>query len=176
VIQIPASTSVTLNKITMQKKTLETKFTIYTFDELENSYQQLINRAKEQVKKAYAPYSGFHVGAAIELENGKIFTGSNQENSAYPSGLCAERVAMFYANAQFPNVAAKSIAIAAFTNGNFLTEPITPCGSCRQVLLETEMRYEKDITILLYGTEQTYLIENVKQLLPLCFEKSSLNR
>lgn len=160
----------------MQKKTVETKFSIYHFDELEISQQQLINKAKEQVTKAYAPYSGFHVGAAVELENGEVFAGSNQENSAYPSGLCAERVAMFYANAQFPDVTVKTLAIAAFTNGEFLTDPITPCGSCRQVLLETELRYEKDITILLYGTNQVYQIENVKQLLPLCFEKSSLNR
>lgn len=159
----------------MQKKTIETNVAIYSFDELENAKQQLINKAKEQVIKAYAPYSGFHVGAAVELENGEIFAGSNQENSAYPSGLCAERVAMFYANAQYPDVAVKAIAIAAFTNGVFLSEPVTPCGSCRQVLLESEMRFEKDITILLYGTNHVFEIENVRQLLPLCFEKSSLN-
>ena len=158
----------------MQKKTIETKITIYHIDELSSEHQNLIFNAKEQVQKAYAPYSGFHVGAAIQLENGVIFTGSNQENSAYPSGLCAERVAMFYANSQYPNVAVKSIAVAAFTNGNFLLEPVTPCGSCRQVLLETELRFEKDIEILLYGTKEIYLIQNVKQLLPLCFEKSSL--
>lgn len=159
----------------MLRKTIETNVTIYSFDELDNVKKNLINKAKEQITKAYAPYSGFQVGAAIELENGEIFTGSNQENSAYPSGLCAERVAMFYANAQFPEVPVKTMAIAAFTNGDFLSEPITPCGSCRQVLLETEMRYEKDITILLYGTKEVYMIENVKQLLPLCFEKNSLN-
>ena len=158
----------------MQKKTIETKVTIYKPEELDTAKQHLILKAKEQVHKAYAPYSEFYVGAAIELENGEIFTGNNQENSAYPSGLCAERVAMFYANAQFPDVAVKSIAIAAFTNGEFLSEPITPCGSCRQVLLESEMRFEKDITILLYGTNQIFEIENVRQLLPLCFEKNSL--
>jgi len=158
----------------MQKKTIETKLEIYSFEELDMSYQFLIHKAKEQVQKAYAPYSGFHVGAAIELENGEIITGCNQENSAYPSGLCAERVAMFYANAQFPDVAVKSLAIAAFTNGKFLELPVTPCGSCRQVLLETEMRFEKDVTIILYGTKEVYLLENVKQLLPLCFEKSNL--
>lgn len=158
----------------MQHKTIETNVTIYSFDELDKAKQKLINKAKEQVEKAYAPYSEFHVGAAVELENGEIFAGSNQENSAYPSGLCAERVAMFYANAQYPEVPVKTIAIAAFTNGNFLPAPVTPCGSCRQVLLETEMRFEKDITILLYGTEEIYLIENVRQLLPLCFEKNSL--
>lgn len=159
----------------MIKKTIETQVSIYNFEELELSHKNLINKAKEQVSKSYAPYSKFHVGAAVELENGEIFAGSNQENSAYPSGLCAERVAMFYANAQYPNVAVKSIAIAAFNNGNFLTEPITPCGSCRQVLLETEMRFEKDIKIFLYGTNHVFQIENVKQLLPLCFEKNSLN-
>lgn len=160
----------------MQEKTVETKVKIYTFDELENGYQHLLNKAKEQVNKAYAPYSGFQVGAAVELENGVIFTGNNQENAAYPSGLCAERVAMFYANANYPNVAVKTLAIAAFTNGKFLPNPVTPCGSCRQVLLETESRFGKDIPVLLYGTEEVYLIENVKQLLPLCFEKSSLNK
>jgi len=158
----------------MQKKTIETNIEIYSFEELETKKQDLINKAKEQVSKAYAPYSGFHVGAAIELENGVIITGSNQENSAYPSGLCAERVAMFYANAQYPEVPVKTIAIAAYTKGNFVPDPITPCGSCRQVLLETEMRFEKDITILLYGTKNVYQLKNVKQLLPLCFEKSSL--
>jgi len=159
----------------MTKKTIETKISIYKFDELDSSLQTLIIKAKEQVNKAYAPYSGFHVGAAIELENGEIFAASNQENSAYPSGLCAERVAMFFANAQYPEIPVRAIAIAAFTNGDFLAEPITPCGSCRQVLLETEMRFEKDIKILLYGTNHVFEIDNVKQMLPLCFEKSNLN-
>lgn len=159
----------------MHIKTIKTIVSIYNFEELEISYQELINKAKEQVDKAYAPFSGFFVGAAVELENGKIVTGSNQENSAYPSGLCAERVAMFYANSQYPNIAVKAIAISAYTNGSFLSNPITPCGSCRQVLLETEMRYNKNIAVILYGTEQVYVIENIKQLLPLCFEKSSLN-
>jgi len=158
----------------MQQITIETKVSIYTFDELQESYKNLINKAKEQVYKAYAPYSTFHVGSAIELENGIIITGNNQENSAYPSGLCAERVAMFYANSQYPEVAVKAIAIAAFTKGDFLASPVTPCGACRQVLLETEMRYENNIKILLYGTKEIFVVENVKQLLPLCFEKSSL--
>jgi len=159
----------------MIKRTIETNVEIYGFDELDATKQRLINKAKEQVSKAYAPYSNFHVGAAIELENGEIFAGSNQENSAYPSGLCAERVAMFFANAQYPDVAVKTLAIAAYTNGKFLEEPVTPCGSCRQVLLETEQRFEKEITILLYGTNHVFQLKNVKQLLPLCFEKSSLN-
>ena len=159
----------------MERKIIETNIEIYSFEELDKSKQQLILKAKEQVFKAYAPYSEFQVGAAIELENGEIFAASNQENSAYPSGLCAERVAMFFANAQFPEVAVKTLAIVAYTNGSFLEEPVTPCGSCRQVLLETETRFEKNITILLYGTKHIFKIDNVKQLLPICFEKSSLN-
>ncbi|MCE5331130.1 MAG: cytidine deaminase [Bacteroidales bacterium] len=160
----------------MIEKTIETKISVYKFEELSAEFQMLIGRAKEQVINAYAPYSEFHVGAAVQLENDEIFTGSNQENSAYPSGLCAERVAMFYANSQYPQIPVKTLAIAAFTKGSFLADPVTPCGSCRQVLLETETRFEKDITILLYGTEYIYKIDNVKQLLPLCFEKSSLSR
>jgi len=160
----------------MRNRIIETSVNIYNFDELSATQQQLIEKAKEQVVKAYAPYSDFHVGAAVELENGEIFAGSNQENSAYPSGLCAERVAMFFANAQFPNIPVKTIAIAAFTKGSFVEKPITPCGSCRQVLLESEMRFEKDITILLYGSEEIFQIKNVRQLLPLCFEKSSLKK
>ncbi len=158
----------------MEKKTIEINITIYQFDELGLEDKKLINNAKDEVHKAYAPYSKFQVGAAIALENGEIVTGNNQENSAYPSGLCAERVAMFYANAKYPNSAPKTLAIAAFTNNEFLLEPITPCGSCRQVLIETEIRFDKKIRILLYGTEYIYLIESVKQLLPLCFEKNSL--
>lgn len=158
----------------MQHKIIETRVTVYSYEELSASHRKLIDKAKEQVANAYAPYSGFRVGAAVELENGGIFGGNNQENSAYPSGLCAERVAMFYANAQYPDVPVKTLAIAAFTNGNFLAEPVTPCGSCRQVLLETESRFGNKITVLLYGLKEVYMLDNVKQLLPLCFEKSSL--
>ena len=160
----------------MKKKTIQTEVSVFSFDELDEAKKNLITKAKEQILKAYAPYSGFQVGAAVQLENGEIFAGSNQENSAYPSGLCAERVAMFYANAQYPGVPVNMIAITAHTNGKFLETPVTPCGACRQVLLETEMRFEKNIVILLYGTTEVYQIENVRQLLPLCFEKSSLNK
>jgi len=153
----------------MQQKTIETKITVYRFDELSDEYKNLINKAKEQTENAYAPYSKFHVGAAALLENGEIVAGSNQENAAYPSGLCAERVAVFYANSRFPDVAVKALAVAAWTNGKFLAQPVTPCGACRQVLLETENRFKKDISVLLYGTEDVYLIEKVKDLLPLSF-------
>lgn len=160
----------------MERRIVETKLSVYTFEELTDQHKLLIEKAKEQVEKAYAPYSNFFVGAAVELENGAVFAASNQENAAYPSGLCAERAAMFYANGQFPNTPVKTIAITAFTNGEFLKNPVTPCGACRQVLLESETRFDNDITVLLYGSEETFLIENVKQLLPFCFEKNSLNK
>lgn len=160
----------------MYKRIIETQVDVVAVSELNSDYQKLIDEAKQQITKAYAPYSGFSVGAAVLLENGVIFAGSNQENSAYPSGLCAERVAMFYANAQYPEVPVVAIAIAASTGGAFLDSPITPCGSCRQVLLETEMRFGKDVEVLLYGTKEVFVIKNIRQLLPLCFEKSALNK
>ncbi len=158
----------------MQQKTIETKISVYSFEELSEEYKELVNKAKEQIEHSYVPYSQFHVGAALLLENGEIIAGSNQENAAYPSGLCAERVTMFYANSKYPNVAPKAMAIAAWTNGKFLEQPITPCGACRQVLLETETRYGQDIPIFLYGTEAVYMLENVKELLPLSFIKDNL--
>lgn len=158
----------------MQKKIIETHVTVLNRNELTPEEVHLIEKAREQVSKSYAPYSKFSVGAAVLLENGEIFAGSNQENSAYPSGLCAERVAMFYANAQYPDVAVKTLAITAFSDGNFLQEPITPCGSCRQVLLETENRFKKDITVFLDGQKYIYRLDKVKELLPLSFGKSNL--
>ncbi|MBN2767374.1 MAG: cytidine deaminase [Paludibacteraceae bacterium] len=159
----------------MHKRIIETHVVVLQHDELTNEEIHLIEKAREQIFKAYAPYSKFAVGAAVLLENGEVFAGSNQENSAYPSGLCAERVAMFYANAQYPNVSVKKLAITAYTNGNFTEEPITPCGSCRQVLLETENRFEKNITVYLDGKTNVYRLDNVNQLLPLSFGKNSLN-
>ena len=159
----------------MIQKKIEAEIYILQFDELSTSQQTLIQQAKMQVQNAYAPYSKFQVGAAVELANGKVFAGNNQENAAYPSGLCAERVALFYANAQFPTTAVKTIAIAAYTNGEFLEDPISPCGACRQVLLESEIRFDKNIDLLLYGTNQIYLLKNTKQLLPLAFDKKALD-
>lgn len=160
----------------MKEKIIETKVLVSTFSELSDEYKGLIEKAKEQVYKSYTPYSLFSVGAAVLLENGEIIAGSNQENAAYPSGLCAERVTMFYANAKYPDVPAKVMAIAAYTNGEFLKDPITPCGACRQALLETETRFNNDITVLLYGTESVYILKNIKELLPLSFIKDSLLR
>lgn len=158
----------------MIKHTIETHLYISSYDELSSENKSLIDHSKQQVQNSYSPYSEFKVGAAVALENGKIFAASNQENAAYPSGICAERNAIFFANAQYPDVAVKTIAIAAYTNGDFIEKPITPCGACRQVLLETETRYATDITILLYGKSEVYIITNAKSLLPLCFTSESL--
>lgn len=143
-------------------------------DELNPDERKLAERAIESSHKAYAPYSNFKVGASVLLANGKIITGSNQENAAYPSGLCAERVALFYANSEFPDIAIESLAICAQNKSGMLKLPVPPCGSCRQVLLESETRYKNDIKVILIGTNLIQVIENSKQLLPLFFNDENL--
>lgn len=158
----------------MREFTVTTSVVEYLPDELPSAYVSLIERAKEQVEKAYAPYSDFRVGVSLLLDNGEIICGSNQENAAYPSGLCAERTAIFYANALYPDVPVVMMAVVAYTNHEFLDDPISPCGACRQVLLESEVRYDRKMVVLLYGRSKTYAIGSAKGLLPLCFEKKSL--
>ena len=158
----------------MQYISHEIKISVFQPDEIPSEYISLIEEAKKQTQKSYAPYSEFHVGAAVLLENGIVVGGNNQENSAYPSGTCAERTAIFYANSQHPDIPVKLLAIAAFTNGKFTSEPVTPCGACRQVLLETENRYNQTIKVILYGTDKIYVFDSIKQLLPLSFGKDSL--
>ena len=145
------------------------KIQICDYNELLPEEKNLIDCAKEACSRAYAPYSQFRVGAAVSLANGEIVTGNNQENVAFPSGLCAERTTLFYANSQYPDQAVLSLAIAAFTQGDFIDRPISPCGACRQVILETEMRYKRPIRIFLYGKNETYIIEGINDLLPLAF-------
>jgi cytidine deaminase len=138
--------------------------------ELKNEEKTLIELAKQATAGAYCPYSGFRVGAAVRLAGGLTVCGSNQENVAYPSGLCAERTALFAASAQHPGVAVEAIAIAAFTDGRFTRMPVSPCGACRQVMLEIEQRYGTDISVYLYGTEGVYIVEKARDLLPLAFD------
>lgn len=150
-------------------------YVLCTYDELTAADRQLIDAAKDATRRSYAPYSHFHVGAAVLLADGTVVTGTNQENAAYPSGLCAERTTLFYAGSTHPDTAVVSLAIAAFTDGAFTTNPIVPCGACRQVMLETEQRYNHPIRTLLYGTEGIYLIEGgTRELLPLTFNASFL--
>jgi cytidine deaminase len=156
----------------MKKLTIEIPYEVYSFGELNEEDRNLVETAREATRKSYAPYSKFHVGAAALLENGIVVTGNNQENVAYPSGLCAERTALFYANSQYPEVAVKALAIAArHADGTPHRGIITPCGACRQVMLETEKRFGTPMRILLCGEEEIYVIESVKHLLPLCFEE-----
>ena len=148
---------------------ISAKIQICSYEELKNNEKIIVDAAKNSVKRSYSPYSNFSVGAAILLANQEIITGSNQENIAYPSGLCAERTALFYANSQFPDQAVEMIAVAAFFEGDFVDEPVTPCGACRQVMLEVQNRYKHPIRILLYGKKHIYIVENIGDLLPLSF-------
>lgn len=160
----------------MKQKKISFQYTEFTSEkELSSELKELANSAKIIAKTAYSPYSKFNVGAAILLENGKIITGSNQENSAYPSGLCAERVALFYANSQYPDIAIKAIAIIAFHNKKELDQPVYPCGACRQVISESQSRQKKPIQVLFLGKKLIHYIENASNLLPLEFDKNSLN-
>ena len=154
----------------MKQVIIETKFKEYRdVNELDAELKLLSEKAVEVIDNAYAPYSKFNVGAAVLLENGEIITGTNQENAAYPSGLCAERTAIFYANSKFPNIAVKAIAVSAKKNGELLSQAIPPCGACRQVLLETENRFKTDIKVLMISKNSVLTIENAKSLLPLSF-------
>jgi cytidine deaminase len=157
----------------MQTLTHTCHYKLYAYEELSEQDRQLIESAKQATQQSYAPYSQFHVGAAVLLEDGTTITGTNQENAAYPSGLCAERTALFYASSTHPDKAVVALAIAAHTKGEFTNNPISPCGACRQVMLEIEQRHARPIRILLYGTEGVYVIEGgVRELLPLTFGAS----
>ena len=145
------------------------------YDELNEEDRRLIEQAKEATQRSYAPYSRFSVGAAALLANGEIVTGSNQENAASPSGLCAERTTLFYANSRYPDQAVKTLAIAARNASGFTGKPISPCGACRQVLLETARRHGSPIRILLYGTTEIYLTNGIDNLLPLSFSGEFLS-
>ena len=148
-------------------------YVLCSYDELSEQDRHLVDAAKHATEHSYAPYSHFQVGAAVQLVDGTIVTGTNQENAAYPSGLCAERTALFYAGTAHPDKAVEALAIAAYTDGRFTRTPIAPCGACRQVMLETEQRHGRSMRILLYGTEAICVIEDgVGALLPLAFDAS----
>ncbi len=158
----------------MREINLSTKIAVYPLDECSDLEKKLIAAAKHATEKAYTPYSNFKVGAALLLENGEIITGNNQENAAYPSGLCAERVAIFYANSIYPDQKVVAIAIAAYANNKFTKDAITPCGGCRQVLLEAENRFGTPMRILMCSEESVYVVNSIKDLLPLSFGEEQL--
>lgn len=156
---------------------------IITYEEYENiselqeTDQELLKKAVESSDKAYAPYSNYNVGAAILLGNGKIITGNNQENIASPSGLCAERVAIYYASSQYPEEEILAIAITAKAKNFSIGSPVTPCGACRQVLAEYETRQKKNIRLLLMSeTGKIQILKSIEDVLPLMFHAEELKK
>lgn len=154
----------------MEKIEIKSAITVAQMDELTETERSLIELAIEGTNRSYAPYSNFHVGAAILLENGVKFIGCNQENAAFPAGICAERSAIFAAGAQYPDVPVTMLAITARgKDGELIDEPASPCGTCRQVIIETETRFKRPVRILLYGRKRTYVMDGIKELMPLSF-------
>ena len=161
----------------MQEREIILKFTSAHLSDLDKKDKELIVNAKEALVTAYAPYSGFFVGASILLENGEIINGSNQENVAYPSGLCAERVAMFYVGAKFPDIKIKTIAVSVSSKSFEVTDVISPCGACRQVMAEYEEKQEQSIKVILHSPDNQVLIANkVQDLLPFMFKSPHLKK
>lgn len=158
----------------MKELILQTKVTTCTLEEMESSMRELVEKAKAMTQNAYCPYSHFHVGAAARLADGQIVAGSNQENAAYPSGLCAERTTLFAANANNPNTPVEALAIACYTQGHYTKDAASPCGACRQVMLETEHRFGKPMQVILYGEDMCYVFDSAADLLPLNFVAENL--
>ena len=160
----------------MKKEKIEFELTIFDgFDELSDDSKSLMQQAVEARRNAYAPYSKFQVGAAVLLENDEIIIGNNQENASYPSGLCAERVAIFYAGAKYPGVAIKSVAITAASKNYEVQTPAAPCGNCRQALSEYEVKQKSPIEVLLMGESgPVYQCDSIADILPLGFDSSYL--
>lgn len=143
-------------------------------DELSVADRELIEQAMKATDNAYAEYSHFYVGAALRLANGRIVIGANQENAAFPSGLCAERTAVFSAQANFPDQSIEALALVARNDNGLIDNTVTPCGACRQVLLGVEERYGLPMRILMYGKSGVYSVGSAKDLLPLSFVDSSM--
>ncbi len=160
----------------MEKISIISTFTAFSsVNELPEDVKMLMQQAVAIRQKSYAPYSKFHVGAAVLLDNGEIVLGSNQENAAYPSGLCAERVAVFYAGAAHPGAKILKIAISAASEEKKVEDPIPPCGACRQSIAEYEMNQDSPIEIYFMGeTGKVYKSDSLKNLLPLVFESKYL--
>lgn len=160
----------------MKKVEIKTEITVFNnTDELPNSIKVLMEKAIEVKLFAYAPYSNFKVGAAILLENGVIITGNNQENAAYPSGMCAERVAVWKAASEYPKTKIVALAISASSGNQTVKDPVAPCGACRQTLLEYEVNQNYPIPIYFMGEVGKVIMTNsVVDLLPIAFDKSFL--
>ncbi|MCI6828754.1 MAG: cytidine deaminase [Prevotella sp.] len=158
----------------MEAKNINTTIYVANMEELDEKDRQLVEAAIEATKSSYAPYSHFNVGAAVRLDNGVVIPGCNQENAAFGVTICAERTALFAAGAQYPDAKVEAIAIAARNADGLLDEPIPPCGTCRQAMVETEKRSGNKLHILLYGRKHVYIIEGIGALLPLTFSDEQL--
>ncbi len=160
----------------MKEIKIETTLYIYQgLDELPKKIMILMQKAFEARKNAYAPYSNFNVGAALLLDNGEVITGNNQENASYPSGLCAERTAIYYAGSQYPKAKIIRMAISAGSKNSQTNKPIPPCGACRQAIAEYEIKQETPIEIYFMGeTGKVAKSNSLANLLPLVFDKSVL--
>lgn len=145
-----------------------------SYKELAQEKVELVEKAMEALSASYSPYSGFSVAAALLLENGEIVTGSNQENSAYPSGLCAERVAINTASHNFPNIPIVTLVVTASKSASILKRAIPPCGACRQVMLEVISRQQKTFEVILVGTEECIVVSDVLHLVPFRFDEGFL--
>ena len=158
-------------------KTKEIKISISEFENLEElstSDQELILNARKAAPKAYAPYSNYQVGAALRLEDGSIVTGNNQENASSPLGTCAERSAIFWANANFPELGIETIVVTAIDQNGEAAKNVSPCGACRQVMLEAQHRFKKPIRVILDSQNKIEILSNAESLLPLSFNGDSL--
>ncbi len=154
----------------MDELILKSKILVAQMNELTDQERLLIAHAIRSTESSYAPFSRFRVGAAVLLANGEIVVGCNQENAVFPAGICAERSAIFAAGASYPNEAVCMLAIAARdTKGELTQAPVTPCGICRQVIIETETRYKQPVKIFLYGQAKIYVINGIQELMPLAF-------
>lgn len=164
-----------VKRLVMQEITLEIKYDEYeSITHLPEKDNVLIMKARDAVKNAYAPYSGFRVGAAVQLGNGVIVTGNNQENAAYPSGLCAERTALFYASSQYPNIPIIAIAISTLNGTATPPDIAKPCGACRQVMAEYEDIAGKPLRIMLDSFDRVLVLNGIDSLLPLRFKKEDV--
>jgi len=154
----------------MEKKTLTIPYEEYrSIEELARSDRELLEAAISALQGSYAPYSHFNVGAAVRLSDGTLVKGANQENAAYPSGLCAERTAMFAASAQHPGVAFESLAVICSRDGVLMPNPGSPCGACRQVMAQYERESQRPLRIILGSGGPVLVFEGVESLMPLIF-------
>ena len=160
----------------MKKKKISFELTIFDgLSELSDADRALMDQAVAARKNAYAPYSNFQVGAAVLMENGEVVIGNNQENASYPSGLCAERVAVFQAGARYPNIVIKTVAISAASKNYKVEKPAAPCGNCRQSISEYETRQKSPIRLLLMGdTGKVFQCDSLADIMPLTFDSSFL--